>query len=165
NLKGVLEGLNWLRHLLALRLSFRSTRVGRTPFEDFDGAALRFNLFARGRADGVDLDGQLLGDLTAAQQLHAAALEPGKAFAAERFHVDHVAGLEALVEDVEIDFGHFTPLLGEEAALGQTAMQRHLTAFEAETARVAGPRFLALVALAAGLARAGRGTAADALTP
>jgi hypothetical protein len=52
-----------------------------------------------------------------------------------------------------------------EAAFGQTAMQRHLAAFEPEAARIPRAGFLSLVAPAGGLAQLRADAAADADFP
>ena len=72
-----------------------------------------------------------------------------------------LAGVDRLLDAAEIDFVVIRARRVAEAALGQTAMQRHLAAFKALD-RDAGARLLALDAASAGLALAGADTAADA---
>src|SRR5687768_4094293 len=81
----------------------------------------------------------------------------------ERGGVHHGA-LRQLRELADVDLG---VLLGEdvrEAALGDAALQGHLTALEAGVQRVAGAGLLALGALARGLAEAGALAATEADT-
>ena len=59
-------------------------------------------------------------------------------------------------------FGGLVVVVGEEAALRQPALQRHLAAFEADLVETARARLLALVAAARGLAQARADAAADA---
>ena len=48
------------------------------------------------------------------------------------------------------------------AALGQTALQRHLAAFKTDLVKTAGARFLSLVTASSSLAQTGTDTTADA---
>ena len=50
-----------------------------------------------------------------------------------------------------------------EADLGQTTLQRHLTAFESDLVETAGTRLLALVATTSGLSEATADTTTDTL--
>jgi hypothetical protein len=108
-------------------------------------------------ADGVHAHGQRVGHIAVAQQLDAAAVgpldEPGAREAvgihggsrgerAQRLEIHHrVLGLAAV---------------GQEAALGDAAIERHLAALEAGRRSAARARLLALLALGRRLAVARR---------
>src|ERR1043165_816748 len=127
------------------------------------GTACRFDLFARAGGELRRLDGQFLGELAVAEDLDAVGrLSLDESRLAEGAFIDGHAVVETLeVRDVH-DGVLFLEDVGE-AALRQTAMQRHLAAFEAGHAREAGAGLLPLLAAARGLAVSGSRTAADAL--
>src|SRR5207253_1911491 len=97
-----------------------------------------------------------------AEDLDAVGAAANQAGAAQRRFVDGCPVIEAL----QIGNFHDDVFFLEdvrEAALGQTAMQRHLAAFESAHTAEAGARLLALFTAAGGLAVARSGAAADAL--
>src|SRR4029077_5676296 len=101
----------------------------------------------------------------AAQQPHAALGPAQHARLHQGFGIDDRTGIEGLgvdrlLQTVEIDLGIFDAEHVVEAALGQTAMQRHLAAFKALDAD-ARTRGLALAAAAGPLALAGADATAD----
>src|ERR1051325_6689019 len=115
----------------------------------------RFDLFARAGGELRRLDRQLLGELAVAEDLDAV-----RRLALDETRLAEGALLDghAVVEPLEVRDVHDGVLFLEDvrkAALRQTAMQRHLAAFEAEHPRVAGARLLPLLTAAGGLAVAG----------
>ena len=111
-------------------------------------AATPFSLTAR-------LSSPFMHDLGA----HGAGFNEARGL--ERVEIDDVA-LQR-IELVQQHFADFVRFLRAEADLRQTALQRHLAAFEARLdLALAGARELALVAAAGGLAEAGTDAATDA---
>src|SRR5205807_6983931 len=106
--------------------------------------------------------GELLGQLAVAEDLEPVSGALDQSGLAQHALVDEGAVIEALQVAHVHDGVLFLEDVGE-SALRQTAMQRHLAAFEAEHARVAGARLLPLLAAAGSLAVSRTGTAADAL--
>ena len=109
---------------------------------------------------------RVCGDVTVAEDLHPPALgaldQPGLR---EPVGIDHAAGREA-AQRLEVHDGVLRLAAeGQEAALGQAAVERHLAALEAAALAAARAGPLALVALGRRLAVAGAGPAADALAP
>src|SRR5436305_526120 len=97
------------------------------------GAARRFDLLPCRRRELRGVHAELLGQLTVAEDLDAGGGALDQSRAAKRVLVDGGAVVEAL----QIGDVHDSVLFLEdvrESALGQTAMQRHLSAFEAEHA-------------------------------
>src|SRR5262245_52936376 len=134
--------------------------------QDFRRTARLLDRRDGGLGGAVHLDVQLGLELAAAEQPHArlgaaqhAGLDQGL-----RIHgvldVD-LLGIHGLLQPVEIDLGEFDAEHVVEAALGQTAMHRHLTTFKALDAH-ARTRGLALAAAAGLLALARTDAAADA---
>src|SRR5690606_35604376 len=78
----------------------------------------------------------------------------------EHLHIDFVDG--QCLQLRQADFGVQMLTAGRKAALGQTTLQRHLTAFEADLVEAARTRLLALVATAAGFTQTRTDTTADA---
>src|SRR5262249_57681968 len=119
-----------------------------------------------GFGGAVDVDVQLGLELAAAEQPHAALGAAQHAGLDQRLRRDRVLGIDRLgidgvLQPVEIDLGELDAEDVVEAALGQTAMHRHLAAFKALDAH-ARTRGLALAAAAGLLALAGTDAAADA---
>src|SRR5690349_2083215 len=84
-------------------------------------------------------DGELLGELAVAEDLHAVVLTLDQAGLTKCCLVD----ARTIVEALEVGDVHDRVVLLEdvrESALRQTAMQRHLAAFEAESTAEAGAR-------------------------
>src|SRR6201995_5906041 len=120
----------------------------------------------RGLRGAVHLDVNLGLDLAAAEQPHAGLGAAQHAGLHQRFGVDGATridrlGVDRLLEAVEVDLGIFDPEHVVETALGQTAMQGHLAAFETLDAD-ARTRGLALAAAARRLALARTDATADA---
>src|SRR5262245_28797651 len=105
-------------------------------------------------------------DLAAAEQAHAVTGAPQRTGLHQRLGVDdalgvELAGVDRALDAVEIDLNQVEREDIVEAALRQTAVQRHLAAFKALDAH-ARTRGLALAAAAGLLALAGADAAADA---
>ena len=123
--------------------------------EDLGGAAGCLDLRLGAGGELVSLDGQRLGDLTVAEDLEQVAGLPGEARVEHRFERDFGAGVEDLeVLDVDQREVLLEACVGE-PTLGDPAVQRHLTTFEAEARVIARARTLTLVAAAGSLAGAG----------
>src|SRR5438045_31916 len=126
------------------------------------GAACRFDLLFRRFGELRRADVELLRQLAVAEDLDAVVLPLHQAGLAQSVLVDRGAVVEAL-QVAEVYHGVLFLEDVREAALRQTAMQRHLAAFEAEAAGEAGARLLPLLAAAGRFSVAGAGTASDAL--
>src|SRR6476469_9509445 len=101
-----------------------------------------------------------LGDFAGQDDAHIARQHWQDACLLEHQDVDIADG-----QVVQVRQTHFSlerGVQGLEAALRQTALQRHLTAFEADFMKAARTRFLTLVTTAGRFAQAGADTAADA---
>ena len=104
-------------------------------------------------------------DEAAAEQPHAVLRTAQQSGLHQRLRVDgrariELLGIDGFLKTVEIDLGQFEPEDVVEAALRQTAMQRHLAAFKALDAH-ARTRGLALAAAACLLALAGANATAN----
>src|SRR6201989_1446584 len=142
------------------RLAF--FREGR---QDLHRAAGLLDRRDRGLRGAMHLDVELGLEFTAAEQPHAGLGAAQHAGLHQRLGIDHAAGIELLgihgvLETVEIDLGELDAEDVVEAALRQTAMHRHLAAFETLDAH-ARTRGLALAAAAGLLALAGADATAD----
>src|SRR3954468_8325860 len=126
------------------------------------GAACRFNLFAGRFGELGGLHGQLLGELAVAEHLDAVVLALDETGLAKGRLIDRGAVVEALEVREVHDRVDLLEDVGE-AALRQTAVQRHLAAFESAHAREAGAGLLSLFTASGGLAVARSRAAADAL--
>src|SRR2546423_3787515 len=126
------------------------------------GAARRFDLLSRRRRELRRLHVELLGQLSVAEDLDPVSGALDEARAAKRALIDGGAIVEAIEVAHVHDGMHFLEDVGE-SALRQTAMKRHLAAFESEHARIAGARLLPLLSAARRLAVPGARSAPDAL--
>src|SRR5689334_3863408 len=134
--------------------------------QDLDRTARLFDGRNRGLGSAVHLDIQLGLELAAAEQPNATLGAANDARLDQRYRVHGFLdvdqlGIDRLLDPVEVDLGEFDAEDVVEAALGQTAMHRHLAAFETLDAH-ARTRGLALAAAACLLALAGTDAAADA---
>src|SRR5947199_6758108 len=107
----------------------------------------------------VQLEGYLALDLATAEQPHAVARATQRTRLHQRLGIDdaggvELAGIDRVLDTVEIDLDQIERENVGKAALRQPPMQRHLAAFEALDAH-AGTRGLALAAAAGLLALAG----------
>src|SRR5438270_10663551 len=136
--------------------------------EDLHRAAGLLDGRDRGLRGAVHFDVELGLELAAAEQPQATLGAAQHASLDQGFDVHHAAGVDLLgidriLEPVEIDLGELDAEDVVEAALGQTAMQGHLAAFETLDAH-ARTRGLALATAAGLLALARTNAAADAHT-
>src|SRR5258706_941771 len=150
-------GLRALRRGLGLR---RELALGLGHFHQRDASArlLDRGLRALGGADARDFEG--LVDLAGEDDLGAFGVGGDEARLLEAVEVDRLA-----LHLGEVARAHLRRLgdrRGEEAALRQPALQRHLAALEADLVVAPRARFLALVAAPRGLAEARADAAADA---
>src|SRR5438445_5177512 len=134
--------------------------------QDFHRATRLLDRRDGGFGGAVHLDIQLGLEFAAAEQPNATLGAANDARLDQRFRVHGFLdvdqlGIDGLLDPIQIDLREFDPEDVVEAALGQTAMQRHLAAFKALDAD-ARTRGLALAAAARGLALAGTDAAADA---
>src|SRR5262245_59904282 len=106
------------------------------------------------------LEAHRLGDLAREDHLGALGLRGHHARFDQRLQVDHLG--EQRLQLAQADLGARGLDGGTEAGLRQTALQRHLAAFETHLVVTALARALALHAAAAGLALAGGSAATDA---
>src|SRR5688572_31716714 len=107
-------------------------------------------------------DVELLGELAVAEDLHAIVRALDQAGLTKHGLIDRGAVVEALqIGDVHDRVVGLEDI--GEAALRQTAMQRHLAAFKTALAAVAGAGLLSLLATAGRLAMTRARTATDAL--
>ena len=126
---------------------------------------------ARGRAEGVGVDGQRLGDLALGEHLDRDVLARARPFAFSASSVTSAPRVEARLEVEQVDRLRVRPerlerhrLLHVRAAqLAHPHVDRHLAALEARAVLGARARAGALLAAAGGLADAGALAAADAL--
>src|SRR5215472_6412394 len=132
----------------------REARLG------LDAAARGLDRRARALGDRDALQGHGLLDLTREHHLGALGALRHYVRLDERGQIHHAA-LD-LLQLVEAHLGARALDVGAEADLGHAALDRHLSAFEADLVVAALAGTLALGAAAAGLALAGGGTAADA---
>ena len=129
--------------------------------DDFDGATGFFDFFASGGADGVDLEGELFGDLAGAEDLDAIPCTVDEADLAQDRFIDDIGNGEFFeIDEVDRSVGNLEGGVVK-AALGNAADEGHLTALEAKANAAAGAGFLTFVALAAGFAMAGALTATE----
>src|SRR3954464_174053 len=136
--------------------------------EDLHRAAGLLDCRDRGLRGAVHFDVELRLELAAAEQPQATLGAAQHAGLDQGFDVHDAAGVDLLgidrvLEPVEIDLGELDAEDVVEAALGQTAMQGHLAAFETLDAH-ARTRGLALATAAGLLALARTNAAADAHT-
>jgi len=122
------------------------------------------DLRPRRLADGVHLHGERVRHVAVPQQLHARAVA---AFDQSGLHqavgIDHAVGRER-PQRFEVDHRVLgLAAEGQEAALGQPAIERHLAALEAAGLAAARAGLVALAALGRRLAVAGARPAADPL--
>src|SRR3954465_7196623 len=155
------------------RCAGRSPRwtVSALGLDDDRGAARGLDRLARRAAEGVGVDGELLGQRALREHLDRDVLARAEALALERVERDLVARLEAPLEILEVDRlrvraerleGH--RLLHVRAAqLAHPHVDGHLPALEVRPALGAGARARALLAAAGCLAGARAFAAADAL--
>src|SRR5258708_19166852 len=126
------------------------------------GPTCRFDVLASGLGELRRVNGQLSGERAMAEDLDAIDLPFHQTNLAKARLVDR----GAVVETLQVGEVHDRVFLLEdvgEATLRQAPMQRHLTAFETEHARVTGARLLPLLAAAGRLAVTRPRTSADAL--
>jgi hypothetical protein len=128
---------------------------------NFDLPARSFDRLRRRSGSRVDLDRERDLDLALGEQLHRARatdqallLEPRAIDHRVRRDIRQLTGIEDLV---------FDTVMVREAALRQTPLNRHLTAFKPRRDAAARTRLVALVALASGAAEARCRTLAAAL--
>jgi hypothetical protein len=115
-------------------------------------------------AEFVGLNGQGFVQIAVTENLDTVVNPIYKTVLAKSLNINHATGLENLLEITEIDKGVYLLVQRFKTALGQTALQRHLTAFEAGFDSAATAGILTLMALPGGFAIAGTGAASDALT-
>ena len=132
-------------------------------FGDDDGRDAAAGLLDRllralGGADAGDRE--FLLDLAGEDDLGALGAARDEARLLEAGEVDRLGA--DLGEVARAHFGRLGDGHGEEAALGQAPLQRHLAALEADLVVAAGAGLLALVAASRGLAQARADAAADA---
>src|SRR5882757_9269706 len=146
------------------RARLRFGRLGLFRCDDFAGAAFGFD-FGPGRgAEGVGADREFAREVAIPENLDSRHRTIGQTRAAQGRFVHSSAIVEA-VQGFEIN-GHVkggVPGIVE-PALGNTADERHLAAFEADADRTTGAGSLALATASAGLAVAARFTLAEAFT-
>src|SRR3954462_1680333 len=153
--------------------------AGRSPrwtasalgLDDDRGAARGLDRLARRAAEGVGVDGELLGQRALREHLDRDVLARPEPLGFERVERDLVARLEAPLEILEVDRlrvraerleGH--RLLHVRAAqLAHPPVDRHLAALEARAVLGARARARPLLAAARGLAEPGARAAAHAL--
>src|SRR2546430_7828232 len=128
----------------------RRAHLGR---QQFHAAAPSFDLLAGRRADGVHFDGEGMGHLAVAQDLHSLPIgvldEPRLD---EALGVHHRVGAER-GQRLEIDDRiRMLATVRQEAALGDPAVERHLAALEATPLAATRAGVLALAALRCRLA-------------
>jgi hypothetical protein len=122
-----------------------------------------FDLALGGLREGVSLDGQLVLEIAHAENLDPLRTLLHEAALARDVEIDHLTGAEA-VQVLEVQGGVLDREAGVgEAALGQPAVDGHLTAFEAKLAGVTRARLGTLGALAGGLAMSRADPAPDSL--
>src|SRR5262249_31373929 len=135
--------------------------------ERLDAAALRLDLRPRRFAHAVGADGERVGDLALAQDFDARALARlDQACADETIGIDDGIGREA-AQRLEVHDGvvDAAATVGDEAALRQAAVERHLAALEAAGLAASRAGLVALVPLGRGFSMARSGAAADLLAP
>lgn len=150
----------------ATRLPFRNQVIcrcaGSLAFRFGGGACLRggfgetsaglLDLLTGGLADLVEADIECLLNLAIAEELDLITRTIDKTRLAQGFLVDERAGFETIVKIADVyDNEDIAEVEVVETALGQTAMEGHLTAFETDAGTAAGTGFLTLVAFAGGL--------------
>src|SRR5207247_2416322 len=140
----------------------RRAHLGR---QQFHAAAPSFDLLAGRRADGVHFDGEGMGHLAVAQDLHSLPIgvldEPRLD---EALGVHHRVGAER-GQRLEIDDRiRMLATVRQEAALGDPAVERHLAALEATRLAATRAGVVALAALRCRLAVTRARPAADALS-
>src|SRR5258706_9258784 len=126
------------------------------------GTARRFDLLPGRLGELHRMHGELLGQLAVSEDLDPVVPALDETGLAQRRLVDRGPVVEAL----QVGKVHDGVIFLEdvvEATLREAAVQRHLAAFEAEHARVAGARLLPLLAAAGRLAVARAWSATDAL--
>src|SRR4051812_24619152 len=133
--------------------------------QDLDRSSRLLDRRDGGLGGAMHLDVELGLEFAAAEQPDAALGAANDARLDQRFRVHGFLdvdqlGVDRLLDPVEIDLGELDAEDIVEAALGQTAMQRHLAAFETLDAH-ARTRGLALAAAAGLLALAGADATAD----
>src|SRR4051794_16421518 len=138
------------------------SRLGR----QFDRAAGLLDRGLRRRRGAGDLHIDFGGELALAEQAHAVACVLEHAGSLHRRRIDRLGSVELLVVDrllqrAEVHHLVFLLVRRTEAALGDTAVERHLAALEALDGD-AGAGFLALDAATGGLALARADAAAHA---
>ena len=120
------------------------------------------DLFLRGFSYFVHGNGELFGQLAAAQDFHAIQGLFDQTGVHQGFRSHGGAVFEAL-QGADVDSGVFLAVDVGEAALGQTAGQRHLAAFKSRALAAAGAGFGAFVALTGRFAESGAYASAEAL--
>src|SRR5258706_15601664 len=126
------------------------------------GTACRFDLFAGRFRELGGLHGQLLGELAVAEHLDAVVPTLDQTSLTKFGLINRGAVVEALEVGEVHDRVDLLEDVGK-SALGQAAMQRHLSAFESAHAREAAAGLLSLFTASGGLAVARTWAAADAL--
>ena len=141
----------------------RFARFGFFRSDDFAGTAFGFDFRARGSAESMCADSQLAGEFAITEDFHAAGRPIGQAGTAQSGLIDSCPVFK-LIEGIEVHgdvASRMTRVI--ESALGNTANERHLSAFKADSNRTAGAGGLAFTAAAAGLAMAAGFALAKAL--
>src|SRR5689334_3843494 len=141
---------------MGLGLGWRG-RLARFDFlwsDDFTGTAPGLDLGTRGSAESMCADGQLAGEFAVTQDFDAAGRTIGQASAPQRGFIDPCSVIK-LIEGFKVH-RDVTDCMARivETALGNTANERHLTAFKADSNRTAGAGGLSFAATAARLAMA-----------
>src|SRR5438034_1164891 len=135
--------------------------VRRRSADHFRRAAGRLNLLHRGLGEQMRRHVNRALQLARGEHLHAISQLPHSSQLHQSIGIERIA-LER-VEPSQIDDGILLLENVGESALGQTAVQRHLAAFESAHDAVAGDRARALAPAAAGLAQPRAHAAAHAL--
>jgi hypothetical protein len=127
-------------------------RLGFFGCDQLTGAAFGFNFLPGGGAESMSADGKFAGEVAVAEDFDAIDAAVGEAGVAQNGFINAGAVLEP-VQGVEVDREITGGMAGVvEAALGNTADERHLAAFEPDPDGAAGACGLAFATAAAGFA-------------
>src|SRR5690606_2860652 len=119
----------------------------------FDGSA-------RTCCSGHALQSHLASDFAGLDYFGVTSTVADDAGLLEYLHIDLIDGQTLKVGQTNFDMKVL--IARREATLGQTTMQRHLTAFESDFVKAAGTRLLALVTTTSGLTETGANATTDA---
>src|ERR1019366_2735672 len=121
----------------------------------------RYDFFARGRAEGMRVNGESDFQFTITKNFDFTGGAPNEFMRAKQFRRYGFTGGKS-VQRFNIHDREFFRTRIVKSALGNAAMQRHLAAFKSAAHLVAGAGLLSFAALAGGAAELGADTAANA---